>query len=75
MIIPREEWGSENRLVIDDQGKLWRIIGFISDPAVILDPVIEKGAEAPWIEERQRMTIVMGSNQSKDFRRLIPEER
>jgi hypothetical protein len=66
--IPHDEWSeASGKLVEDDDGKLWRIIGFIDQPTVILDPVMIHGET----DLRTRAYEVMGSLNSKRFHRLV----
>lgn len=72
MNIKHDEWAeASGGYVQDTTGKLWRIIGFIDHPAVILDPVAEV---SDLYDERQRQTVIMGSVQSEEFTRLVPEK-
>jgi hypothetical protein len=41
--IAKEDWAAASGSIVQDaEGRLWRIVGFIDEPAVILDPVIER---------------------------------
>ena len=68
--IPREEWAeASGSYVEDNSGRLWRIIGFIDSPTVILDPVNICNHDS--IEpERVRQYLVMGSRNADEFHRL-----
>ncbi len=73
MNIPHEEWQeAAGGLVQDAQGHLWRIVGFIDRPAVLLNPVTTQEevdrAEPP----RPQMTVIMGSPVSEEYTRLVP---
>jgi hypothetical protein len=69
--IPHSEWPeAAGKLVQDDRGGLWRIIGFIDRPAVILDPVVIVGENE---DDRTRQTLIMDSPLSREFRRLVQE--
>ncbi len=71
MNIPPQEWqDASGKLVEDDSGKLWRIIGFIDKPTVILEPVKLQGHPMQQADDRQRAYEVMGSETSKRFHRL-----
>lgn len=76
MQIPESEWAdAAGSYVIDASGNLWRIVGFVDRPTVILDPV--KPQSSPGVvamkDDRKRQYLVMGSSNSTGFRRLIPE--
>jgi len=71
MNIPQSEWAeASGSLVQDANGKLWRIIGFIDRPAVLLDPVELVGEEE---SDRSRQTLIMGSPLSREYVRLVPQ--
>jgi hypothetical protein len=71
MEIKQDDWqDASGSYVQDTTGRLWRIIGFIDRPAVILDPV----AGDDQFDERRRQTVIMGSLQSQEFTRLVPEK-
>jgi hypothetical protein len=62
--IQRDDWGrASGSLVIDGNAQLWRIVGFIDQPAVILDPVRIEGQD----DKRQRDTVIMGCVNSEDL--------
>lgn len=70
MNIPPEQWAeASGGYVVDGQGRLWQIIGFIDRPAVILDPVRTRDGN----DQRQRETIVMGAPVSDHYTRLVPQ--
>ena len=72
MNIPRNEWqDASGKLVEDDNGQLWRVIGFIDQPTVILEPVKLQGNPMQQTDTRQRAYEVMGSETSKRFHRLV----
>lgn len=63
MIIKREDWAAaSNGIVEDRQGGLWRIIGFLDRPTVILEPIPANELTSP-----PRQYVVMGSPNSEDF--------
>lgn len=66
-ILP-EDWQSTSGTYAQDRaGDVWRIIGFIDRPAVILERL---GEASPPVRE----TVIMGSPHSKEWVRLIPEK-
>lgn len=77
MNIPHEKWSqASGGYVLDAQGKLWRIVGFIDRPAIVLDPVriSDPAEDAPAGDVRQRETVIMGTPHSKDFQWLVAAE-
>ena len=72
MEIPRDEWAeASGKLVEDDEGHLWRIIGFIDQPTVILAPVKTAASSMQRIDDRTTAYEVMGSPNSKRYHRLV----
>jgi hypothetical protein len=70
--IPESEWHeAAGKLVQDERGGLWRIVGFIDRPTVILDPVVIVGENE---DDRTRQTLIMDSPLSREFKRLVPQE-
>jgi hypothetical protein len=75
--IPSAQWSeASGGYVVDERGQLWRIVGFIDRPTVILDPVrvLPEPGTVTVTDKRQRQYLIMGSPNSKEFQRLIPEE-
>jgi hypothetical protein len=66
MEIKREDWEeASNGIVEDRHGGLWRIIGFLDRPTVILDPVRPSAPMKELMPDRQY--VVMGSPVSDDY--------
>lgn len=74
MRIRQSDWeDASGTYVQDDNKRLWRIIGFISEPTVILEPVIEANRNSLAAHDtRFKRYIVMGSAESDSFQRLAP---
>lgn len=71
MNISPDDWkAASGSYVEDDSGELWRLIGFIDRPAMILSPIKMAGAPHAQLDGRSQMTVIMGSEQSKQFHLL-----
>lgn len=71
LTIPHDQWAeASGGLVEDDRGGLWRIVGFIDRPAVMLDPVKLAGED----DDRQRQVLVMSAPITAEYHRLVRED-
>lgn len=72
MKIAREDWPTASGGIVQDtDGRLWRIVGFIDQPAVVMEPVIER--DVAHADDRRQIVEIMGCPNSERFHRLIPE--
>jgi hypothetical protein len=66
MRIPKDRWEeASNGIVRDKRGELWRIIGFIDRPAVIMRAIDPEA-------DRQELVMIMGSPISDGYEWLVP---
>lgn len=76
MKIAREDWpAASGGIVEDDDGRLWRILGFIDQPAVVLAPIIEGDRPAGQPDDRHQVVEILGCPNSERFHRLVRLER